>query len=311
MSDDVFSQHRATLIGVAYRILGSLADAEDVVQDAWLRWHSAMRRQVDVEDHRAYLIQIVTRLALDHLRSARVRRENYVGPWLPEPVQGQVTGGAVRDAVDADPAHEAERRDTASFGLLVVLETLSPLERAVFVLREAFDLPFADIATILDRSEEAVRQLARRSRAHVAERRARYDADPARHRTVIEQFMTATTSGDVAELLRLLAPDVTITVDTDGKVRGIPQPVHTADKVARFLGGAATRIPEGMVVTYETINGMPGAIAWSDGKPITVMSVELADGKVAEVYWIANPDKLARLAQTTPDSRSARTSTSS
>jgi RNA polymerase sigma-70 factor, ECF subfamily len=289
--DDVFAHHRATLVGVAYRILGSLADAEDVVQDAWLRWHSALSRQVSVDNHRAYLIQIVTRLAIDHLRKAQARRENYVGPWLPEPVRGDLATDTGAD----DPAHEAERRDTASLGLLVVLESLSPLERAVFVLREAFDLPFPEIARALDRSEDAVRQLARRSRAHVAERRARYDADPDRHRTVIEQFMTATVSGDVAELLRLLAPDVTVTVDTDGKVRGIPRPVHTADKVARFFQGASNRVPEGMTMTYEPVNGVPSAILWQRHEPISVISVELEGDRVAEVYWVANPDKLARL----------------
>src|SRR5690349_2946958 len=199
---DPFAADRPLLIGVAYRLLGSVGDAEDVVQEAWLRW---ARVDADtVADPTAFLVRTVSRLAVDRLRRIAARRESYVGPWLPEPVRTDLTGGAAGDG--ADPADEAERAASVSLAMLVVLETLSPLERTVFVLHEAFAYSYGEIAEILDRSPAAVRQLAHRAREHVAARRPRFAADPAVRRAATERFLHATLEGDLDALLELLAP---------------------------------------------------------------------------------------------------------
>lgn len=208
---EVFESHRPVLTGVAYRMLGRIADAEDVVQEAWLRWSSASRE--DVREPRAFLVRITTRLAIDRLRQVQSRREAYVGPWLPEPVVTEF-GPSVPDS-----AEQAVLADSVSVAVLVVLESLSPLERAVFVLREAFGFPHAEIAAALDRTEAAVRQLAGRARRHVEERKPRYDVDPARRRDLTERFLAAATGGDIEELLALLAPDARLVGDSGGKSR--------------------------------------------------------------------------------------------
>src|SRR5215203_3937317 len=191
----IFGEHRDLLMAVAYQILGSVTDAEDVVQEAWLRWSNA--RSSEVADPRAFLVRVSARLAIDRLRRVKARRESYVGPWLPEPL---LTG--------RDVAEDAEMAESVSMAMLIVLETLSPLERAVFVLREAFAMPYADIAEVLGRKEQAVRQLARRARDHVQERRPRFEADQATRRRVTERFLAATVSGDLETLMRVLAPGV-------------------------------------------------------------------------------------------------------
>ena len=228
--DAVFTAHRARLVGVAYRLLGSVGDAEDVVQEAWLRW--ARVDTATVADPLAFLVRTVSRLALDRLRRIAARRETYVGPWLPEPV---LTGGP------DDPAAEAERASSVSMAMLVVLETLTPLERTVFVLHEAFAYSYAEIAEIVDRSPAAVRQLAHRAREHVAARRPRFAADPAVRRTATERFLRASLEGDLAALLELLAPDATLWADGGGKAKAPLRPIHGADKIARFFVGDQRR----------------------------------------------------------------------
>ncbi|MHA7961045.1 RNA polymerase sigma factor SigJ [Streptomyces sp. L500] len=281
---DVFEEHRATLGGVAYRMLGRFADAEDVVQEAWLRWSAADRE--DVHDPRGYLVRVTTRLALDRLRLAHTRRETYVGPWLPEPVATDF-GTTVPDT-----AERAVLADTVSLALLVVLESLSPLERAVFVLREAFGFPYADIAEVLDRSEAAVRQLAGRARRHVAERRPRFGVDAARRRELTERFLAAATGGSVDDMLALLAPGVRLVGDSGGKAKAPLRVLESADKVARFLLGVAAKpLPDPELRVVE-VNGGPAVLVLSRGLPDSVVSVETTDGLITEIHVMRNPDKL-------------------
>ncbi|MFJ5723743.1 RNA polymerase sigma-70 factor [Streptomyces sp. NPDC093149] len=285
---DVFEVHRPVLIGVAYRMLGGIADAEDVVQEAWLRWSSASRE--DVREPRAFLVRVVTRLAIDRLRQVRSRRESYVGPWLPEPLVTDF-GPAVPDA-----AEQAVLADSVSVAVLIVLESLSPSERAVFVLREAFGFPYAEIAAALDRSEAAVRQLAGRARRHVDERKARYDVDPARRRDLTERFLVAAAGGDIQELLALLAPDVRLVGDSGGKSKAPLRIIESADKVGRFLFAVAHgRIPDPDFRFLE-LNGGPGLLVLSGGKPDSVFQVDVRNGLIQSVYVMRNPDKLIGLA---------------
>ncbi|MFB6986020.1 RNA polymerase sigma-70 factor [Streptomyces sp. NPDC056230] len=285
---DVFELHRPVLIGVAYRMLGGIADAEDVVQEAWLRWSSASRE--DVREPRAFLVRVVTRLAIDRLRQVQSRRESYVGPWLPEPLVTDF-GPAVPDT-----AEQAVLADSVSVAVLVVLESLSPLERAVFVLREAFGFPYAEIAAALDRSEAAVRQLAGRARRHVDERKPRYDVDPARRRDLTERFLAAAAGGDIQELLALLAPDVRLVGDSGGKSKAPLRIIESADKVGRFLFAVAHgQIPDPGFRFLE-LNGGPGLLVLSGGKPDSVFQVDIRNGLIQSVYVVRNPDKLIGLA---------------
>ncbi|NEB78176.1 RNA polymerase sigma-70 factor [Streptomyces sp. SID14478] len=285
---DVFEEHRPVLMGVAYRMLGRVADAEDVVQDAWLRWSGADRREV--REPRAYLVRITTRLAVDRLRRAQSRRESYVGPWLPEPLVTDF-GPTVPDT-----AEQAVLADSVSLAVLVVLESLSPLERAVFVLREAFGLPFAEIAATLERGEAAVRQLAARARKHVEERRPRFDVDPAQQRDLTERFLAAATEGDLAGLLSLLAPDVRLVGDSGGKSKAPLRVIETADKVGRFVAGAAGQgASEGFEFRFLEVNGGPALLAISQGKPDSVFQLDIYEGKIQCVYIVRNPDKLQSL----------------
>ena len=285
---DVFEAHRPVLLGVAYRMLGRVADAEDVVQEAWLRWSGSDR--ADVREPRGYLVRITTRLAIDRLRQIKARGETYVGPWLPEPY--------VTDFGDTvpDTAERAVLADSVSLAVLVVLESLSPLERAVFVLREAFGFPYADIAAMLDRGEPAVRQLAGRARKHVEERRPRYEVDPGRRRDLTERFLAAAADGDLEGLMALLAPEVRLVGDSGGKSRAPLRVLRTADKVGRFLIGAAQKSLPGLTVRFLEVNGGPGVLILSDGKPDAVFQLDVADGRVQSVYVIRNPDKLRSLA---------------
>jgi len=279
-----FDRHRRLLFAVAYQMLGSVADAEDVVQDAWLRWSAADRG--DVADERAYLVTITSRLALDRLRAARTRRETYVGPWLPEPL---LTG------TEPGPEDAVELGEQVSLALLVVLETLSPVERAVFVLREVFGLPVADVAAVLDRSEAAVRQLAHRAREHVQARRPRFDTDRSKQREVTERFLAAAVGGDVQGLLAAMSPGVVLTSDGGGKVTAARRPIEGADKVARFLaavGPLGADLP-GLRIELAEVNGAPAVVAWTDQGPFMALQLVLVDGLVEQVLYIANPDKLA------------------
>ncbi|MEV7065522.1 RNA polymerase sigma-70 factor [Streptomyces collinus] len=285
---DVFEAHRPVLLGVAYRMLGRVADAEDVVQEAWLRWSGSDR--ADVREPRGYLVRITTRLAIDRLRQIKSRGETYVGPWLPEPY--------VTDFGDTvpDTAERAVLADSVSLAVLVVLESLSPLERAVFVLREAFGFPYADIAAMLDRGEPAVRQLAGRARKHVEERRPRYDVDPAERRDLTERFLAAAADGDLEGLMALLAPEVRLVGDSGGKSRAPLRVLQTADKVGRFLIGTAQKSLPGLTMRFLEVNGGPAVLILSGGEPDSVLQLDVADGTVRSVYIIRNPDKLRSLA---------------
>jgi len=285
---DVFEEHRPVLTGVAYRMLGRVADAEDVVQEAWLRWSADDRD--DVREPRGFLVRITTRLAIDRLRHVQSRRESYVGPWLPEPIVTDF-GPEVPDT-----AERAVLCDSVSLAVLVVLESLSPLERAVFVLREAFGFPYAEIADALEKSEAAVRQLAGRARKHVDERRHRYDVDPAERRDLTERFLAAASGGDISGLLSLLAPDVTLVGDSGGKSKAPLRVLHSADKVGRFVFAVAHESMPDLDVRLVEINGAPALLLFSGGRPDSVVQLEVTDGRISCVYILRNPDKLITLA---------------
>jgi len=287
---DVFGEYRNLLFSVAYRILGSAADAEDAVQDAWVRWSSADRSEV--ADPKAFLVRIVSNLALDRLRSAQVRRETYLGPWLPEPIL-------------TDAAEDVETAESVSMALLVVLESLSPLERAVFVLKEAFGFSYAEIADAVDRSEDTVRQAAHRARGHVQARRPRFHADGARRREVTDRFFAAATGGDINTLMELLAPDVTLWTDGGGKVRQTMRPVTGAERVAAWFAGISARpyqgiMPADMAVEMVELNGGPGIVFTGAGRVIATLALDIdEDGRVVTIHNVANPDKLQAVAART------------
>ncbi len=278
-----FAVHRRLLFTVAYEMTGSAADAEDVVQEAWLRWSSADRS--DVLDPRAYLVRVTTRLALDRLRTLRTRRETYVGSWLPDPL-----------LTTPDAALQVERVEDVSMALLVVLETLSPLERAVFVLREVFDVPYDEIAEGLDRSPEAVRQTAHRAREHVRVRRPRFSPPDDAQRAAVERFMAACATGDTTALVEVLAPDVVVVSDGGGKARAALRPVAGADKVARMLVGLSAK-PETIAMAFEPalVNGALGGVWTRDGVPAMAASVEYDGERVVRVLLFRNPERLAGL----------------
>lgn len=278
-----FQEHRTVLFGIAYRMLGSVADAEDILQDAWLSWSRV--DPATVLEPRAYLARTVTNLSINRLRSATVQRESYVGPWLPEPL---VTA--------PDDSEGVERAEAVSLAMLVVLESLSPLERAVFVLKEVFGFPYAEIAGILDRSEVSVRQVGSRARSHVQARRPRYEAPAAVRRRVTDEFLAACVGGDLNRMLELLAPDVTAWSDGGGRVRAALRPIFGADKVARWiLGILAARIPD-MGVHRVDVNGQPGLLITSGADADNVVVLEL-DGTgegagIVGIRLVRNPDKL-------------------
>lgn len=285
---DVFEEHRPVLVGVAYRMLGRVADAEDVVQEAWLRWSGADRSEV--REPRGYLVRVTTRLAIDRLRQVKARNEAYVGPWLPEPYATDF-GDTVPDT-----AERAVLADSVSLAVLVVMESLSPLERAVFVLREAFGYPYAEIAAMLDRGEAAVRQLSGRARKHVEERRPRYDVDPVQRRDLTERFLAAAAEGDLQGLMSMLAPDVRLVGDSGGKSKAPLRVIETADKVGRFLVGASRKGVPDPSFRFLELNGGPAILFLSGDKPDSVFQLDVVDGLIQSVYVVRNPDKLQSLA---------------
>lgn len=275
-----FVAHRNLLFTVAYEMLGSAADAEDVLQETWLRWVG-----VDpdtVRDQRAYLVRITTRQALSHLRTLGRRKESYVGPWLPEPL-----------LTAPDVAEDVELADSVSMAMLLVLETLAPTERAVFVLREVFDLGYDEIAEAVDKSPAAVRQIAHRARTHVAARRPRGVTSAAENRRTVEAFRRAVETGDLQRLLDILAPDVVLLTDGGGVVRAALAPIVGADQVAHVLG----RIATAMSLQPTQVNGDPALIVRLGGEIDTVMAMRIDDGLVTGLYAVRNPEKLSRLEQ--------------
>jgi RNA polymerase sigma-70 factor (TIGR02957 family) len=287
---EVFEAHRDLMFAVAYRMLGTVADAEDAVQDAWLRWSAEPRS--DVATPRAYLVRVVANTALNRLRTARSRREAYIGPWLPEPLLTQS---------GPDTEERTELAESVSLAMLVVLESLTPEERAVFVLREVFGFSHAEIGATLGRSAPAVRQLAHRAREHVQARRPRFDVDTGQQREVTERFLAAAAGGDFGGLVTVLAPDVTLLTDGGGKARAALRPITGAAKVARFMVAVTHKPYMGieiadMTVTLTEINGTPGFLVTAGGRPITALTLVISGGRITELQLIANPDKLAALA---------------
>lgn len=281
--EDSFASHRGLLFGIAYRVLGSVADAEDVVQEAWVRWAAEPRD--DVVNPRAYLATIATRLALNTLRTRRARREAYVGPWLPEPLV---------DPDSDDTAELALLADDVSMAFLVVLESLSPLERVVFVLHDLFGFEYAEVAAATMRTEPAVRQLASRARRHVRERRPRYRTDPAEHARVTAEFMRVAVNGDLQGLLALMAPDVVVVTDGGGARKAALRPIEGAAKAARFITAIAQDTP-GVSWTPVRLNGRPGALVEFGGEILGTVELEVADGRISAVRAQLNPVKLSHL----------------
>jgi RNA polymerase sigma-70 factor (TIGR02957 family) len=276
MTDDPFVTHRGLLFTVAYEMLGSAADAEDVVQETWLRWADV--DQAEVRDPRAYLVRIVTRQALNRLRTVSRQREDYVGEWLPEPL-----------LTSPDVAADAELAENVSIAMLTILETLGPAERAVFVLHEVFETPYDEIAEVVGKTPAAVRQIAHRAREHVAARRPRMQVDRAEQEAALRKFIAAVTSGDVQGLVEMLAPDVVLIADGGGLVPAARKPLIGAERVVAFLARVADL--SDLVATTAWFNGMPGArfnVAGDD----TAVSLVVEDGLITRIYAIRNPQKL-------------------
>jgi RNA polymerase sigma-70 factor (ECF subfamily) len=287
---EAFVAHRNLLFTVAYEMLGSAADAEDVLQETWLRWADV---DLDsVRDERAYLVRIVTRLALDRLRALRRRKESYVGPWLPEPL-----------LTAPDVADDVELAESVSMAMLLVLETLAPMERAVFVLREVFELEYDEIASAVDRNPAAVRQIAHRARAHVAARRPRGPVSPADTRAALEAFQRAVETGELQSLLDILAPDVVALSDGGGVKHALLQPVVGADKVARLLAVGWWKRDGERTLEPVQINGSPGLLVRVDGEIDGVLAMRVENGYITGAYHVRNPEKLSRVERETIVSR--------
>ncbi|MGC9407625.1 RNA polymerase sigma-70 factor [Streptomyces parvulus] len=283
---EAFVAHRNLLFTVAYELLGSAADAEDVLQETWLRWTGV--DLAEVRDRRAYLVRITTRQALSRLRTLGRRKESYVGEWLPEPL-----------LTAPDVAEDVELADSVSMAMMLVMETLTPTERAVFVLREVFDLGYDEIAEAVDKSQAAVRQTAHRARAHVAARRPRGVVSRAESRDALDAFQRAVNTGDIQGLLDILAPDVVLLGDGGGIKQAVLRPVTGADKVARLLLGGLVKLPVAMSMDPAQVNGHPALLIRLDGELDTVMAVRFDDGRISGLYAVRNPEKLTRMERET------------
>jgi RNA polymerase sigma-70 factor (ECF subfamily) len=288
-----FERHRSHLMGIAYRMLGEMGGAEDIVQDAWLRWNRA--DEIELRDPRAWLSAVTVRLALDALRSARVRRETYVGPWLPEPI----VPDDMRTLAADGPAARAELASDLSLALLLVLERLSPEERAAFVLHDAFDCDYRDIAATLEKSEEACRKLVSRARERVRADRPRQAASPERHRELLRRFSEASAAADVGGLVKLFSDDVVLYTDGGGRATAALNPIFGASKSARFILGVTRKFgPTGdSQVTEIDISGAPGLVITVGEEVFAAITLQADGDKVSAVYVIRNPDKLARFAR--------------
>ncbi|GAC1346914.1 MAG: RNA polymerase sigma-70 factor [Ktedonobacteraceae bacterium] len=281
-----FNQYRTLLFSIAYRMLGSATDAEDIVQEAFLRWLQA--GEEEVQSPRAYLSKVVVRLCIDQLRSARARREIYVGPWLPEPIPTSQHQELTETAILSE---------SLSFAFLVMLESLGPLERAVFLLREIFDYDYAEIAAIVGKSEANCRQVLHRAHQHLGQRRPRFDISHEQQERITYQFLRASASGDMQGLLNLLTDDIVFTGDGGGKGRAGRMPVYGADKVARGLIGGLLKTPPGVQAHIEEINGHPAIVGYLDGRPYGVLLLDIEGERVRRVYVVVNPDKLRWLGE--------------
>jgi RNA polymerase sigma-70 factor, ECF subfamily len=278
-----FEAYRPLMFSIAYRMLGSATEAEDIVQEAYLRYQTAPDQ---ITSHKAFLSTVVTRLCLNHLQSAQVQRETYIGPWLPEPV---LTASDDRFA----PAQQAELHDSLSIAFLTLLEQLTPLERAVFLLREVFDYDYAEIAEIVGREEAACRQMLSRAKKHITEHRPRFKPNPEAHRQILNQFIQAASTGELDGLMNLLAEDVVLWADGGGKARGAAiHPLHGRDAVAQFVLGSGRLVAANRHIELSEVNGELAAIIRTGSNVLAVLSIAVADDQIAEIHAMGNPDKL-------------------
>jgi RNA polymerase sigma-70 factor (ECF subfamily) len=284
-ADPVFEQHRAELTRLAYRMLGSLADVDDVLQEAYLRW--SREKRDDVRAPRAYLYSIVTRLCIDQRQSIDARKESYVGPWLPEPVV---------ELTPPEPGRELEVAESVSLAFLVVLESLSPVERAAYLLRRMFDYGYAEISEILGKSEPTCRQLVSRAEERIRARRPRFEPEPGEAERLTGAFLRACSTGDLDGLVQLLATDAITYSDSGGKVPAALAPIVGAERVARLFVGLMKKAPPDLEFRSARVNGQPGLATLHHGQIVNVLTLDVVDGKVASCFIIRNPDKLARIA---------------
>jgi len=285
-ASDLYGELRPRAFAIAYRMLGSVSEAEDVVQEAFLRMHQTLQRDEPIASPRAYIATLVTRLAIDQLRSARVRRERYVGEWLPEPL-----------VTELSPAERAETADSLSLAFLVLLESLSPQQRAAFLLREVFEYPYAEVAEFIGTDVDSTRHLVARARHHVRERRPRYYASARQREELAQRFFAAAEQGDLRALEALLAQDVALHADGGGKVPALARPVNGLERVARTLSaGMSALARRGVRIHVTEVNGQPGAMAIdAQDRLVGVMGLDIADGQIQTIHSIANPDKLRHL----------------
>jgi RNA polymerase sigma-70 factor (TIGR02957 family) len=290
LATEAFVRHRNLLFTVAYEMLGSAADAEDVLQETWLRWAGVDLTKI--QDQRAFLVRITTRQALNRLRTMSRRRESYVGPWLPEPM-----------LTTPDVAEDVELAESVSMALMLVLETLSPTERAVFVLREAFDLDYEEIAAAVGKTPATVRQIAHRARRHVDARRPRAAVTAAETRAALESFQRALATGDLQTFLTVLAPEIVLVSDGGGIKQAAVRPIVGASKVARFLLGGIAKRAQNVTLEPAVVNAGPALLVRLDGEVDGVLAVRVEDGRIIGLYYVRNPEKLTRIATATPLTR--------
>jgi RNA polymerase sigma-70 factor (ECF subfamily) len=286
-----FDQYRSLLFSIAYRMLGSVADAEDMLQETFIRWQQA--REEEFRSPRAFLITIISRLCINHLQSARVKREEYVGQWLPEPI---VTGPG------SDPLEIIRVDESLSMAFLVMLERLTPVERAVFLLREVFEYEYPEIATVLGESEANCRQILHRARQHVTAMRPRFKTSQRQKSDLLERFLKATGSGDLEGLVELLASDIVLHTDGGGKAVAAPNLIRGARNVARGAMGTLKKlVPKNLVFRLAQINGEPGLVSYLDGKAYSVLTLETGAGHIQTIYVVTNPEKLAHISDLPAD----------
>jgi RNA polymerase sigma-70 factor (ECF subfamily) len=286
-----FDQYRSLLFSVAYRMLGTVADAEDMLQETFIRWQQASDEEI--RSPRAFLVTIISRLCINHLQSARVRREEYVGQWLPEPLVTDASG---------DPLNVIRVDESLSMAFLVLLERLTPVERAVFLLREVFEYEYSDISEVLGQTEANCRQILRRARQHVSATRPRFKTSSRKQTDLVDRFLRAATTGDMDGLLALLSDDVVIQSDGGGKAVAVPNVIRGAKKVARGAIGALRKlVPKEVMRRKAEINGTPGVVSYLDGKPFSVVTLDVIEGRVHGIYVVTNPEKLAHLPKLTGD----------
>jgi RNA polymerase sigma-70 factor (ECF subfamily) len=282
---EAFHQHRTLLFAIAYRMLGSSADAEDILQETFIRWQQAPA--IDIESPRAFLVTILTRLAINHLQSARIKREEYFGQWLPEPL---VT------APRQNPSMSFEVDESLSLAFLFILERLTPTERATLLLREVFDYEYSEIATILDQSEANCRQIFRRARQHIKEPRTRFDASREQRDELLRRFSEASLQGNLEGLVALLAKDAVFYSDGGGKAPALPNPIYGAEHIARgILEGLRKLVPKDLVRRFVEINGQLGIATFLGENPFSVFTLDVHDGRISRIYVVTNPEKLKRI----------------